>query len=186
MAYLKKVKSKGRTYEYWVETTRVNGRVVQKYLGKAGESKVVKAYREDIGRGDPVGPILREEIRKAESRYPQDWLLKAIREAVLKTNRPSWSYVMRMVGRWRREDEGEGHAEPPPSKMEVEEVADEVMYNLKREMGVCPSCGREASHFNLMLKSCPHCGHKLTGPELSAHRRNINEPEGKFPKRKEG
>jgi hypothetical protein len=167
MSYLKKVKSKkGRTYEYWVENTRVNGRVVQKYLGKAGESKVVKAYRENIGRGDPVGPILAEEIRKAESRYPQDWLLKAIRETALKTNRPSWSYVMRIAGRQRREDGPEGS----PSKMELNEFADEVMYNMKREMGVCPNCGREANHFNLLLKSCPYCGHKLTGPELKALR----------------
>ncbi len=169
MGYLKRVKSKkGRTYEYWVENTRVDGRRVQKYLGKSGESKVVKAYRENIGRGDPVGPILAEEIRKAEGQYPQDWFLKAIRETVLKTNRPSWSYVMRILGRYRREDDGQ--PEPSPSKMELKEFADEVMYDLKREMGVCPHCGREASIFNLQLKTCPHCGHKLTGPELSALR----------------
>jgi ribosomal protein L37E len=69
-----------------------------------------------------------------------------------------------MLNRYRREDDG--NPEPPPSKMELNEVADVVIYNLKREMELCPRCGREASHFNLLLKTCPHCGHKLTGPEL--------------------
>jgi hypothetical protein len=100
MAYPKKVRSrKGRTYEYLAESTWVNGRTVQKYLGKAGESKVVKSIRENIS---PVGPILADEIRKAELRWPEEWLLEAIKEAAI-NNKLSWAYVVTICNRYERE-----------------------------------------------------------------------------------
>jgi DnaD/phage-associated family protein len=53
-------------------------------------------YEENIGL---VTPLLLEELREAEARYPAQWLEDAIREAV-RANARSWRYVRKVLERW--------------------------------------------------------------------------------------
>lgn len=99
MAFIRKVKGKGRVYYYMVENRRVNGKIRQKYLGPVGYSKAFKAYRDNIG---PVGPILAEELRKAELRWPAEWIMAAIREACV-NNQLRWAYIEKICSRYECE-----------------------------------------------------------------------------------
>lgn len=61
-------------------------------------------YEQNIGL---VTPLLLDELREAEERYPPEWLEDAIREAV-RSNARSWRYIRRVLERWAtngRQDE---------------------------------------------------------------------------------
>lgn len=53
-------------------------------------------YEQNIGL---VTPLLMDELREAEERYPYTWIEDAIREAV-RSNARSWRYVQRVLERW--------------------------------------------------------------------------------------
>jgi len=94
MAFKREKRVKGHVYHCLVENYRQDGRVRQRilqYWGRADESPVTKAYRENIG---PVVPILADKIRKAQLRWPEEWILKAITEAVVSSTKPNWKYVV--------------------------------------------------------------------------------------------
>ena len=55
------------------------------------------AAAELLGRG--LTPLLLEELRDAGERYPADWLIEAVREAVL-ANARSWRYIRKVLERW--------------------------------------------------------------------------------------
>lgn len=63
-------------------------------------------YEENIGN---ITPLIAEELKDAEDRYPAEWLREAIREAVL-ANKRSWRYVSSILRRWERE--GPDYEEP--------------------------------------------------------------------------
>ncbi|MBA7698759.1 hypothetical protein ES703_107441 [subsurface metagenome] len=157
MAYPKKVRSKkGRIYEYLAESTWVNGKSRQKYLGKSGESKVVRVYKENIAFRE-VGPIMADEIRRAELRWPQEWLLEAIKEAVL-NNKLSWAYVVSICNRYEREGfspsrrevvEGMRHGILPPEEKPASVAAPAETEPARGEVGLIlksnfKTYGREA------------------------------------------
>jgi DnaD/phage-associated family protein len=53
-------------------------------------------YEQNIGL---ITPLLLEELREAEERYPTPWIEDAIREAV-RSNARSWRYVRKVLERW--------------------------------------------------------------------------------------
>ena len=63
-------------------------------------------YEENVGG---ITPLIAEELKEAEERYPPEWVLEAIREAV-SLNKRSWRYVARILRRW--EAEGPDYEKP--------------------------------------------------------------------------
>lgn len=53
-------------------------------------------YEQNIGI---VTPLLVDELREAEERYPYDWIEEAMREAV-RANARSWRYIRKVLERW--------------------------------------------------------------------------------------
>jgi DnaD/phage-associated family protein len=53
-------------------------------------------YEQNIGL---VTPMLLDELREAEERYPAHWIEDAIREAV-RANARSWRYIKKVLERW--------------------------------------------------------------------------------------
>jgi DnaD/phage-associated family protein len=62
-------------------------------------------YEANIGS---ITPLLVDELREAEERYPAEWIEDAFREAA-ELNKRSWRYVRAILQRW--ETEGRGHEE---------------------------------------------------------------------------
>lgn len=60
---------------------------------------VFTLYEENIGN---ITPLIAEDLKDAEERYPAEWLREAFREAVL-ANKRSWRYVSTILRRWERE-----------------------------------------------------------------------------------
>jgi DnaD/phage-associated family protein len=57
---------------------------------------VLTLYEQNIGL---ITPMLLEELREAEERYPPHWIADAIREAV-RANARSWRYIKKVLERW--------------------------------------------------------------------------------------
>ena len=53
-------------------------------------------YEQNIGL---VTPMLLDELREAEERYPREWIEEAMREAV-RSNARSWRYIRKVLERW--------------------------------------------------------------------------------------
>jgi DNA replication protein len=73
-------------------------------------------YEQNIGM---LTPMIAEELREAERRYPAAWIADAFREAVA-GNKRSWKYVQAILERWRTEGRGS-----PRGKGDVPEDAEE-------------------------------------------------------------
>jgi DNA replication protein len=56
-------------------------------------------YEENIGT---IGPLIADELKDAETRYPGEWIEAAFREAV-SLNKRSWSYIAAILRRWEAE-----------------------------------------------------------------------------------
>lgn len=56
-------------------------------------------YEENIGS---ITPLIADELKDAEQRYPAEWLREAVREAV-ELNKRSWRYVASILRRWETE-----------------------------------------------------------------------------------
>lgn len=56
-------------------------------------------YEENIGS---ITPLIADELKDAEERYPAEWLREAVREAV-ELNKRSWRYVASILRRWETE-----------------------------------------------------------------------------------
>jgi len=70
-------------------------------LTPAGEApaerpSLIGLYEQNIGL---VTPMLVDELREAEERYPRDWIEEAMREAV-RANARSWRYIRKVLERW--------------------------------------------------------------------------------------
>jgi len=63
-------------------------------------------YEQNIGS---ITPLIAEDLKEAEARYPAEWIVRAFREAV-SLNKRSWRYIERILRRW--EAEGLDHEEP--------------------------------------------------------------------------
>jgi DnaD/phage-associated family protein len=56
-------------------------------------------YEENIGT---ISPLIAEDLRETEARYPAGWIVAAFTEAVA-MNKRNWRYVVRILERWRAE-----------------------------------------------------------------------------------
>ena len=65
---------------------------------------IFSLYEDNVGM---LSPMMADELRDAEQRYPAPWIEDAFREAVLQ-NRRSWRYIQRILERWDREGRGDG------------------------------------------------------------------------------
>ncbi len=63
-------------------------------------------YEENIGN---ITPLIAEDLKEAESRYPPEWVREAMREAV-ELNKRNWRYIERILRRW--ETEGPDYEKP--------------------------------------------------------------------------
>jgi DNA replication protein len=63
------------------------------------ESNVFALYEENIGA---ITPLIAEDLKDAEERYPPRWLQEAFREAV-SLNKRSWRYISSILRRWEAE-----------------------------------------------------------------------------------
>jgi DnaD/phage-associated family protein len=75
---------------------------------------IYELYEQNIGL---LTPLIAEELREAELRFPPEWIEDAFREAVA-YNRRNWRYIGRILDNWAtrgRGDRGENrrHVEPP-------------------------------------------------------------------------
>lgn len=70
-------------------------------------------YEENVGS---ITPLIADELKDAEERYPADWIEAAMREAV-SLNKRRWRYVHSILKRWEAEGpdyekpEGDTHAQ---------------------------------------------------------------------------
>jgi DNA replication protein len=67
--------------------------------GREALPTVFALYEENIGT---IGPLIADELKDAEARYPRDWIEAAFREAV-SLNKRSWSYIAAILRRWEAE-----------------------------------------------------------------------------------
>jgi len=61
-------------------------------------------YEQNIGM---LTPMIAEELREAESLYPETWIKDAIKEAVA-LNKRNWRYIAAILERWTTEGKGDG------------------------------------------------------------------------------
>ena len=97
----------GRAVNWYVVNTAAN-RAWAERVGQAGAAlapngplpeerpTLITLYEQNIGL---VTPLLLDELREAEERYPMHWIEDAIREAV-RANARSWRYIKKVLERW--------------------------------------------------------------------------------------
>jgi DnaD/phage-associated family protein len=97
----------GRAVNWYVVNTAAN-RLWAERVGQAGAAlapnesggddrpALITLYEQNIGL---VTPLLIDELREAEDRYPMHWIEDAIREAV-RANARSWRYISKVLERW--------------------------------------------------------------------------------------
>jgi DNA replication protein len=67
--------------------------------GRGPLPSVFALYEQNIGT---IGPLIADELKDAETRYPREWIEAAFREAV-SLNKRSWSYIAAILRRWEAE-----------------------------------------------------------------------------------
>lgn len=72
----------------------------------SARANIFALYEENIGN---ITPLIAEDLKEAESRYPPEWVREAMREAV-ELNKRNWRYVERILRRW--ETEGPDYEKP--------------------------------------------------------------------------
>jgi DnaD/phage-associated family protein len=101
------VPADGRVANWYLVNTAANQSwaeqlaAAQAALAPAGEPVIerptlIGLYEQNIGL---VTPMLVDELREAEERYPRDWIEEAMREAV-RANARSWRYIRKVLERW--------------------------------------------------------------------------------------
>ncbi len=67
--------------------------------GRAPLPVIFALYEENVGT---IGPLIAEELKDAEARYPPEWIEAAFREAV-SLNKRSWRYIQAILKRYEAE-----------------------------------------------------------------------------------
>lgn len=96
-----------RSVSWYVVNTAANRMWVEQ-IGQAGAAlapnpaladerpPLITLYEQNIGL---ITPMLLDELRDAEERYPTHWIEDAMREAV-RANARSWRYIKKVLERW--------------------------------------------------------------------------------------
>ncbi len=72
---------------------------------RTNNSSIFALYEQNIR---PLTPLIAEELKEAERRYPENWIHDAFREA-MSLNKANWRYIESILRRW--EAEGRQHEE---------------------------------------------------------------------------
>ncbi len=81
----------------WVVRAAQAGATLAPLVPMADERpQLVALYEQNIGL---ITPLLLEELREAEERFPAFWIEDAMREAV-RANARSWRYIKKVLERW--------------------------------------------------------------------------------------
>ena len=72
--------------------------------GALDRPNIYALYEDNIGL---LSPMVAEELKYAQSLYPESWIEDAFREAVI-NNKRSWKYVAAILERWEREGKDNG------------------------------------------------------------------------------
>jgi DnaD/phage-associated family protein len=81
----------------WADLAGVAGAVLAPAEQQPEERPaILTLYEQNIGL---ITPMLLEELREAEDRYPHHWIEDAIRESV-RANARSWRYIKKVLERW--------------------------------------------------------------------------------------
>ena len=105
-------KGDGRSEELYLLATPHNRRAAPRLAGAdlpleeplppaapAEPSNIFALYEENIGA---ITPLIADDLKDAEERYPPQWIEAAFREAV-SLNKRSWRYVHSILKRWEAE-----------------------------------------------------------------------------------
>ena len=65
---------------------------------------IFKLYEDNIGT---LNPIIADELKIAETTYPDTWITSAFKESVLR-NKRSWNYIKTILENWHREGKNHG------------------------------------------------------------------------------
>jgi len=76
----------------------------QTYIETEELPDIYTIYEQNIGM---LTPMIAEELREAESLYPEIWIRDAIKEAV-NQNKRKWRYIAAILERWATEGKGDG------------------------------------------------------------------------------
>jgi DNA replication protein len=126
------VERSGETEEWYMVNSAAGREVVERLhageldvLGDLGEDvqlnvdrpTIFVLYEQNIGL---LSPMIAEELRDAEKRFPTEWIADAFREAA-ELNKRSWRYILAILERWRTEGRGAGKRGPAynPSNEEL-------------------------------------------------------------------
>lgn len=128
----------GRAVNWYVVNTSAN-RLWAERIGQAGAAlapnsaapderpPLITLYEHNIGL---VTPMLLDELREAEERYPMHWIEEAIREAV-RANARSWRYISKVLERWAAHGRQDA-ANRPERPIDVEKYFDGAYGDLFR------------------------------------------------------
>ncbi len=108
-----RVERAGGETEEWYMVNSANGREVLERL-RAGDLDLLADVAEDVQLQierpvifvlyeQNIGmltPMIADELREAERRFPADWIADAFREAAV-MNKRNWKYVLAILERWR-------------------------------------------------------------------------------------
>jgi len=88
----------------------------QTYIETEEPPDIYTLYEQNIGM---LTPMIAEELREAESLYPETWIRDAIKEAVA-LNKRNWRYIAAILERWSTEGRSSGtyrrHLKTDPDK----------------------------------------------------------------------
>lgn len=76
----------------------------QVYIETEEPPDIYTLYEQNIGM---LTPMIAEELREAETLYPEIWIRDAIKEAVSQ-NKRKWRYIAAILERWTTEGKGDG------------------------------------------------------------------------------
>ena len=113
-----RVNNSGREDELYVVNTPSNRKSLEEQAARelrldeplppaatTNNSSIFALYEQNVR---PVTPLIAEELKEAERRYPDNWIRDAFREAV-SLNKANWRYIESILRRW--EAEGRQHEE---------------------------------------------------------------------------
>ena len=96
---------------------------------KTNASAIFALYEQNIR---PITPLIAEELKEAEQRYPEEWIRDAFREAV-SLNKPNWRYIESILRRWEAEGRQDEKSERDPQVEWLERRYREGKRRLKAE-----------------------------------------------------
>ncbi|NJL03501.1 MAG: DnaD domain protein [Chloroflexaceae bacterium] len=102
----------------WAEQLRLvqQVRLAEPDVVAAPPLNIVQLYEQNIG---VVTPLLVDELRTAEERYPAAWIEAAMREAV-RANARSWRYIQKVLERWYANGQPIQYASDQPQRSGID------------------------------------------------------------------